>query len=309
MIASQKFLIAAAIAATMAVSMPCVAMAAGGGAKTSASQRALEVRLEMLEKQNQMLEQQNRTIQSQLSNQKAEIDVLKQQIQGTAQPVANLQQDVPKLKQQVADIEKKQSVLPFEVGFRTGWAESPYKMPGGFFYGAYLNHLLLTHDDGIPGGFVSGELMAGVVMGNHANTTANLASQLVPALGSQSTWLDTVEIEPTVQYHLDPGSLGYEKFSWIKPYVLAGPAMYISLMSTPVVAKGKIAGDNYRHYDADFQGGGVFGLGTELSLSQIKAPAIQGILDKSIVGAEWRYNQFGNGEGFNQYSGSIGFGW
>lgn len=303
-----KFIAMVVMATEIAVWMPAAALAAGTG-KLSASQRALEARLELLEKQNQMLEQQNRTIQSQVSAQKQEIDALKQQMQGTVQPVASLQQDMPKLKQQVSKIEAKQSDLPFEVGFRTGWGESPYGMPGGLFYGAYLNHRLLDHDDGVPGGFVSGELMAGVIMGNHAVTSANLASILVPALGSQSTWIDTVEIQPTVQYHLDPGLLGYENLSWIKPYVLAGPAMWIGLMSTPVVVKGKMAGDNFRHYDANFEGGGVFGLGTELSLSVIKIPAIQGILDKTFVGPEWRYNQMANGQGFNQYSGSIGFGW
>jgi len=161
------FLTMVVIGMAMAVWMPQAALAAGA-AKLSASQRALEARLDLLEKQNQMLEQQNRTIQSQVSAQRQEIDALKQQMQGTVQPVASLQQDVPKLKQQVSKIEAKQFDLPFEVGFRTGWGESPYGMPGGLFYGAYLNHRLLDHDDGVPGGFLSGELMAGVVMGNHA---------------------------------------------------------------------------------------------------------------------------------------------
>lgn len=298
-------LTAGIILATMAW-MPRTSLAAGGSRRRS---RAMEARLELLEKQNRMLEEQNRAIRDQLSTQKAEIDTLKQQFQGTAQPVASLQQEVPKLKEQVSKVEKKQSELPLEVGFRTGWAESPYKMPGGFFWGAYLNHLLISNEDGMPGGFLSGELMAGVIMGNHATTSANLGSILVPALGAQSTWVDTVEIQPTAQYHLDPGLLGHPELAWIKPYVLAGPSMWITLMSTPVVAKGNMAGDGYRHTDANFEAGGVFGLGTELSLGRLEIPAIQGILDKSFVGAEWRYNQMANGQGFNQYSGSISFGW
>lgn len=306
MILSRKVL-GGVILVMVAAWMPRQGFADGGGRKVSASARALERRLEMLEKQNQLLEEQNRAIQGQLSGQKAEIDSLKQQLQFSVQPVASLQQDVPRLKQQVADIERKRADLPLEVGFRTGWSESPYNMPGGFFYGAYLNHRLLTAEDGIPAGFVSGELMAGVVMGNHATTGGNLLSVLnkIPA----SSWLYTIEIQPTVQYHLDPALLGYESLGAIKPYVLAGPAMWINLLSTPIVVGGNQPATRYRHYDADFQGGGVFGFGTEVSLSALKASAIQPILNKSFLGAEWRYNQFANGEAFQQYTGSVGFGW
>jgi hypothetical protein len=280
--------------------------AAAGTARTSAAQQAMQSQIDLLQKQNEMLEQQNRAIQQQLSQQKSEIDALRQQMQTTAQPVAQLQQDTAKMKEQFADIEQKQSRLPFEVGFRTGWGESPYDMPGGFFFGAYLNHMLLSEEDGIPGGFVTGELMAGAILGNHVNTNANLATfGGTPA----STWLDTIEIQPTVQYHLDPATLGYPEFAAFKPYVLGGPAMYINLMSTPLVVTGSKPGESYRHYDADFQGGGVFGTGFELGLTALRVPAIQNILDKSFVGAEWRYNQMGNGEGFNQYSGTVSFGW
>ena len=79
-------------------------------------------------------------------------------------------------------------------------------------------------------------------------------------------------------------------------------------MSTPIVVKSG-PGSGYRHYDADVQGGGVFGLGTEMTLGMVHLEPIQRILDKSFVGAEWRYNRFGNGQAFQQYSGSVGFGW
>jgi uncharacterized protein YoxC len=294
------------------VSMLAIALvpsaAAARTVRTAAAQQAMQAQIDLLQKQNEMLEQQNRTIQQQLSQQKSEIDSLRQQMQSNAQPVAQLQQDTAKIKEQFADIEKKQSKLPLEVGFRTGWGESPYDMPGGFFFGAFLNHMLLSEEDGIPGGSVTGELMAGAILGNHANTSANLVGQLVPGFSS-STWLDTIEIQPTVQYHLDPGALGYPELAAFKPYLLGGPAMYINLMSTPVVVKNNVPGNSYRHYDADFQAGGVFGMGFELGLTALRVPAIQKILDKSFVGAEWRYNQMGNGEGFNQYSGSVSFGW
>ena len=294
---NRQILIATGFAALALACGPGRALAASADA---ASRRAMEKRIELLEKQNQMLEQQNHAVQDQLSAQKAQIDALRREVEGSVQPVAQLQQEMPEVRQQVAKIEERQSDLPFEVGFRTGWAESPYDMPGGFFYSAYLNHRLLDAEDGIPGGFVSGELMAGVVLGNHAVTGANLYGVLTHS--AQSSWLDTIEIQPTVQYHLEPAE-------WIKPYVLAGPGMWINLLSTPIVVGSKQAGERFRHYDADFQGGGVYGLGFEIPLSALKVAAIQRILNKSHIGAEWRYNEFANGEAFNQYTGSVAFGW
>jgi hypothetical protein len=59
--------------------------------------------------------------------------------------------------------------------------------------------------------------------------------------------------------------------------------------------------------NADFQGGGVIGLGAQLSLSALEVDSIQGILNKSFLGAEWRYNHMANGQGFSQFTGSLGF--
>ena len=301
--------LAIGLAMSLAAARPTIAAGddpARGAKAVRVSQQELELKINQLQEQNRTLEVQNRSIQEQLNTQKQEIDTLMRQMQATAQPVVTLQQQMPRMQQELSDVAKKQRSVPLEVGFRTGWAESPYDMPGGFFYGAYLNHRLLTAEDGIPGGFVSGELMAGVVLGNHATTGANLYGALTKT--AESSWLDTIEIQPTVQYHLDPTTFGHAELAWFKPYVLAGPGMWIDLLSTPVTT-GKMPGERYRHYDADFQGGGVFGLGTELSLSMLNVPAIQRILEKSMVGAEWRYNQLGNGEAFQQYTGSVSFGW
>ncbi len=276
-----------------------------------ASQQELQRRVIQLEEQNRTLEIQNRAIQDQLNAQKQEIDGLVHQMQATAQPVATLQQQVPRMQQQLSDVEKdvakKSSSIPLEVGFRTGWSESPYGMPGGFYYAAFLNHRLFTHEDGVPGGFVAGEMLVGWTQGNHALTKANLVSQLGhPAF---NTWMYTLSLRPTVQYHLDPALLGFQSLAAFKPYALAGPAMYINMLSTPLVVKNGNPGAGYRHYDADVQGGGVFGVGFEYGLSALKSEPIQGLLDKSFVGAEWRYNQYGNGQGYNQYTGSVSFGW
>lgn len=303
-----------AIGLTISLAAARPTIAAGSGSDPASgpkvvrvSQQELQLRINQLGEQNRTLEIQNRAIQEQLNTQKQEIDTLMHQMQATAQPVATLQQQVPQLQQELSDVAKKQSSVPLEVGFRTGWSESPYGMPGGFYYGAFLNHRLVSHEDGLPGGFLAGEMLVGWTQGNHVKTNANLLSQLVgPPF---STWIYTLSLQPTVQYHLDPALWGMESLAAFKPYALAGPAMYINLLSTPVVVKKGNPGAGYRHYDADVQGGGVWGLGFELALSALKVTSIQRLLDKSFVGAEWRFNEYGNGQGYSQYTGSLSFGW
>ncbi|MFZ0888549.1 MAG: hypothetical protein WA005_08865 [Candidatus Binataceae bacterium] len=269
----------------------------------------LEPRIYELERQNRKLADQNRLIQQQLNDQATEIGALKQQLQASAAPVQDLQQEVPKVKQQVAKIEKQEKSVPFSVGFRTGWAESPFDMPGGYFYGAFLNDRLLTQEDGIPYGDVSGELMTGVILGNHATTSGNLATIAGLHKGPASSWLTTIEMEPTVQYHLDLASVGLGSLKALRPYALAGPGMWISLLSTPVVNTSG-PGARFRHTDADFQPGGVYGLGFNVRLGDLMSVApIEGVLDKTALGAEWRYNEMANGEQFQQYTGSLSFGW
>jgi gas vesicle protein len=301
--------VAMGLAILLAAARPSVAADGdpGGARANRVSQRELQLKIDQLGEQNRALESQNRAIQEQLNTQKQQIETLMHQMQATAQPVATLQQQVPQMQQQLSDVAKKQRSVPLEVGFRTGWSESPYGMPGGFYYAAFLNHRLLSHEDGIPGGFLAGEMLVGWTQGNHANTQANL----VGFLGGPpvSSWSYTLSLQPTVQYHLEPALLGMESLAAFKPYVLAGPAMYINLLSTQLVATKHQPGAGYRHYDADPQGGGVFGLGFEQGLSALRVAPIQRLLDKSFVGAEWRYNQYGNGQGYSQYTGSLSFGW
>ena len=260
------------------------------------------------------LECENQELRGEVDRQRREFEDFKGRVRTTSesqsaqvselrQKVAASSEQVPELKNQ---IERVRTDTPVKVGFRTGWAESPYDMPGGFFYGAYLADRLLTSEDGIPYGYVSGELMAGVVLGNHTQTTANLVGQLtgVPSY----SYMDNIEIEPTAQYHLDLASLGLTRLEGVRPYVLAGPGIWVTTLATPLNSNAQVPGSGFRHTDADVQPGGVFGGGIEVSLGGIYAPAIQRILNRLSIEAEWRYNLLGNGEGFNQYTSSIAIG-
>lgn len=263
------------------------------------------------------LERENRELRRELDRQHRELEDIRSQVATTEQSqsaavsalnrkVAVSSQQIPELKSELSKVAAAAADTPVKVGFRTGWGESPYAMPGGFFYSAYLADRLLTQEDGIPGGYVSGELMAGIVLGNHAVTSANLVGQLTGK--ASSSYMDTIEIQPTAQYHLDLASLGLARFEGVDPYLLAGPGLWITTLSTPLVVTGNIPGAGYRHTDANVEPGGVFGSGVEVSLGRIYSPPIQRILNRLSAGAEWRFNLLGNGEGFNQYAGSLAIG-
>ncbi|HVN90419.1 MAG TPA: hypothetical protein VMT61_11450 [Candidatus Binataceae bacterium] len=251
-------------------------------------------RLDQLERQNAEL--------------RAEISQLRQTVNNNTQKASEAQASAAQAQAQIVSYkEQKSTSRDVQVGLRTGYSDSPYAMPGGYFYGAYLSDRLLTEEDGVPYGTVTGELMAGAVLGNNAMTNANLAGQLAGTWAKTS--LTTVEIQPTLQYHADLKSMGLPQLAMLDPYALAGPGFWISLMSTPVVVKGDVPGAGYKHEDANFEPGGVFGFGTNLKLGKVlESRPIQGVLDRSQVGAEWRYNMLANGEGYNQYTGTVAFG-
>ncbi len=264
-----------------------------GDAKSASSTLILN-RLDELEHQNAEL--------------RAQIAQLRQTVNNNAQKTAEAQASAAQATAQVTAYKERQSAShDVQWGARTGWSESPYAMPGGYFYGAYLSDRLLTQENGVPYGDITGELVVGAVFGNNAKTNANLACQLT---GCQSkTSLTTLEIQPTLQYHADLSAMGFKRLSMVEPYVLAGPGFWISMMDTPVVVHGSTPGRGYRHTDADFQPGGLFGFGTNLKLGKVlESRPIQGVLDRSQIGAEWRYNLLANGEGFNQYTGTVAFG-
>jgi cell division protein FtsB len=213
-------------------------------AGSAAAQSASDVQRRLDE-----LEQENRRLRNQLDRQQREIESLKQSVQklnATSQNVPAIQRQVPELKSQIAALQQKRRELPFDVGFRTGWAESPYDLPGGFFWGFYGGRELLTQDDGIPGGIISAELMGGVIQGNHTNAfgasspTPFLARDIAPPgtfigpsrfrfgsaafVSSGHQWANTIEIEPTIRYALElPGLRALD------PYALVGPSMFLTI--------------------------------------------------------------------------------
>jgi len=286
--------------------IPSIASAAGAKAKTAqVTQAQLDTILQRLD----TVEQENRSLKQQvleLQQKSAQVPVVSPAVRDEAKAAAA--QQVTPLEKRVAAVEEAQEDYGYGVGFKTGYSESPYGMPGGYMFGAYLNYRLLTQEDGVPYGDIGGEVLIADVQGNSKVTGACLYCMLSST--KASTWLQTLELEPTVQYHMDLHSLGANSpaLTALKPYILAGPGIYISMMSNPVVASSGQPGAGFRHTDADLQPGFQAGLGMKYSLSAVQVPAIQKILNRISIGAEWRNTILANGEGFNAYMGEIQFG-
>lgn len=210
-------------------------------------------------------------------------------------PQQSMQNQINQLEQQVQQLQRRQQTLPFDVGFMSGWAESPYDLPGGFFWGFFIDHQVLTKADGMPFGNLGLELMTGVVQGNHTDQFASV--------GEPSMFANTVEIEPTLRYHLDVDFLGP-----FKPYILVGPAMFITMFQGKSIRPASTPGQRFQPGSTDFQPGYTTGAGFRFDLSRLYVPGIQPILNRTAFSAEWRYNGLANGEQFQQYTGALSFG-
>lgn len=210
-------------------------------------------------------------------------------------PQQNLQNQINQLQQEVQQLKTGGLHIPFDVGFVSGWAESPYDLPGGFFWGFFVDHQVVTRAEGMPYGNLGLELLTGVIQGNHTDQFASV--------GLPTMYANTIEIEPTLRYHLDIDILGP-----VKPYVLVGPGMFITMFQGKSVRTAASPGARFQPGSTDFQPGYTTGVGFRCDLSRLDIPAIQGILNRTAVNAEWRYNGLANGEQFQQYTGGISFG-
>lgn len=319
------------VALALAVIWPLAAAAqdASGRAPATARSRArvsVSAQLSRVLGRLDALENENRVLRSELATLKGKVETSTQEVPSLQQAQKVVQQELPKIDQRVAKIETRESELRQKQGepmvgvnFYTGWAESPFKLPGGFFYAASIDHKLWTREDGVPGGMITGEFLVGLTQGNRTGPitldTALLGKQPVRA------FVNTIEIEPTAKYHLDLEHASYldnPNLGWLKslaPYALAGPAIFVTIAETPGLTAGQVPlppqFKNRRFQnvtEADIHAGFFVGAGFKYRLEQIKIPAIQGVLDRLSVGAEWRQNHFANGETLNQYTGAIDLG-
>lgn len=319
------------IALGLVVLWPLAAAAqdASGRAHAAARHRAgvsLSAQLSQVLGRLDTLENENRELRSEVRQLKGRVEASTQEVPSLQQAQKVVQQELPKIDQRVAKVETHQSELTkkqrepmFGVNFYAGYSESPFKLPGGFYYAASIDHKLWTEEDGVPGGMISGEFLVGLTQGNRTNPitldTALLGKVPVRA------FVNTISIEPTAKYHLDLEHASYldnPNLRWLKslsPYALVGPGMFVTIAESPGLTAGQVPlppqfkGRRFQNVtEADIHPGYFYGVGFKYRLEQLSIPAIQGVLDRLSVGGEWRQNHFANGETFNQYSGAIDLG-
>jgi hypothetical protein len=278
--------------------------------------RQVEQRLDTVEQENRSLREQVLELRQQVNTQAPTVSAMQQ----------HLTQDMPKTEQRVANIEKWQEASdqqlaslklheesPFKgsgLGFRAGWSEVPFDLPGGFYWDMHLGHRLFEERDGIPWGDINGELAIGLIEGNQQNSTLSTlaGTPLAHPVNTQDS-ATLVTIAPTVRYTL-------RRLEPFEPTVFAGPEILINLFETrplnagqlplpPEISQKGIPTIGSGHVFA----GAVFGADLQYRLSDIASalniPASERFFSKITVGPEWRYHAMENGENFQSYSGEI----
>lgn len=281
--------------------------------------RQVEQRLDTVEQENQSLRQQVLELRQQVNTQAPTVSAMQQHMTQvmpqTEQRVANIEREQEASDQQVASLKQKVE-SPFKgsaLGFRAGWSEVPFDLPGGFFWDMHLGHRLFEQRDGIPFGDINGELAIGLIQGNHEPITLSTlaGTPLAHPVNTQAD-VSLVTVAPTVRYTLR----ALEPF---EPTVFAGPEILINLFEfsplnagqlpiPPQLSQRGIPTIGSGHVFA----GAVFGADLQYRLSDIASalniPASERFFSKITVGPEWRYHAMENGENFQSYSGEITIG-
>jgi hypothetical protein len=187
-----------------------------------------------------------------------------------------------------------------EIGFRSGWGTSPYDLPGGVYWGVYVDHTLFTQEDGVPYGSLSLEGSLGFLQGE--KETVQITTLLRQRQARLS--VNTIEVEPAFKYRV-------QSLDSLEPYVLAGPEIFVPLIESPPFAAGQVPlpPELQRHRlpsvtTATVEGGAGFGLGFRFSLAQLapRDAPFSSQLRQAALGAEWRYHYMARGEQFQQYT-------
>jgi len=183
-------------------------------------------------------------------------------------------------------------------GVRAGYQGFPFgQKEGGFFYGLFVDSPLIHNKDGMPGGDLDLEVGGGLAFSGDDQVTVH--SSVVGANTNVEFRQRMISIWPGVKYSLD-----FWKNYGIRPYVTAGPGIWVDIIETPPLVGGlqfptrqlgarklpAIAGASVFE---GAQGGAGF---------DFKLPTENPILDRMKVGFDYRYSAWTTGQRFNTYS-------
>jgi len=298
----------------------CLLAPASGRAADAkgASPRVMQA-LQRMEQRLDTVEQENRTLREQVLELKQQVtptvETVQQQMPKTQERVTHLENVMAASDRQVASL-RDHVDSPFKgsaLGFRTGWSEVPFDLPGGFYWDMHLGHRLFEQQDGIPWGDVNGELAIGLIEGNQQNATVTtLAGTPLQHPVNVQASATLVTIAPTVRYTL-------RRLEPFEPTVFAGPEMLINVFETRPLNAGQLPLPSELRQkgiptigSGHVFGGAVFGANLQYRLSDIASalniPESGRFFSKITVGPEWRYHAMENGENFQSYSGEITIG-
>jgi hypothetical protein len=184
-------------------------------------------------------------------------------------------------------------------GVRAGYQGFPFgQKEGGFFYGFFIDHLLASESDGVPGGDLDFELGAGVARSGNDEITVN--SAVVGAPTKVDFRQRMISIWPALKYRYDQ----WQSYG-LTPYLTGGPGVWVDIIETPPLVGGlqfptKEIGERKIPATA---GAGLFegaqgGAGFELSLARLPHP----VFARMKLGFDYRYSAWTTGQRFSTYS-------
>jgi hypothetical protein len=292
------------------------AQAAGAkGSSVTQTLQRLEQRLDTVEQENRALKEQVLELKQQVTPAVTTMQQHMQEMPKTEARVTNLEKVMADSDKQLASL-KEHTDSPFKgsgLGFRTGWSEVPFDLPGGFYWDAHLGHRLFEEQDGIPWGDINGELAIGLIQGNQraasVTTLAGTPLQHDVTIRESAT---LALVSPTVRYTL-------RRLEPFEPTLVAGPEILINVFETRPLNAGQLPlPPQLRQKGIPTIGsghvfaGGVFGVDLQYRLSDVAAALnmhqFERFFSKITLGPEWRYHAMENGENFNSYSGEITIG-
>ena len=288
--------IASAIALALVLGLIAVIANADESGKVLERMDRLEHRVTDLEAQVVTLKRENQQAQESLQRQQQTDASLKAQLahQAAAKPVITASGEALDPRD-----ERPRHDLISSYGVRAGYQGFPFgQREGGFFYGLFLDHLLVAQSEGMPGGDLDFELGAGVARSGNDEVVVN------SAVVGEPTTVDfrqrMISFWPSLKYRYDR----WQSYGFA-PYLTGGPGVWVDIIETPPLVGGlqfpthEVGGRKIpATAGASLFEGAQGGAGFEFSLARLGHP----IFERMKLGFDYRYAAWTTGQRFSTYS-------
>lgn len=256
----------------------------------------LEHRVTDLEAQVIVLKRENQQAQESLQRQQQTDTALKAQL---AHEAASNTVTTAKGEELDPRDERPRHDLISSYGARAGYQGFPFgQREGGFFYGLFLDHLLVAQNEGMPGGDLDLELGAGVAHSGEDEVVVN--STVIGGPTAVNFRQRMISIWPSLKYRYDR----WQSYGFA-PYLTGGPGVWVDIIETPPLVGGLQFPTPELHgrklpttAGASLFEGGQGGLGLEYSLARLGHP----IFERMKLGFDYRYSAWTTGQRFSTYS-------